>query len=74
MEATQEMLNIWRPKLCPFDSATMLNTFDMMECFLPVALPPELNFRGYKLWFKEFMTLWDVCHNAPNWECVSLIL
>nr|CAD7597822.1 unnamed protein product [Timema genevievae] len=66
--ATQEMLDLWRPMLCPFNSNTMLATMETLECFLPLSLPPEKAHLGYQLWFHEFMDLWDACHNAPIWE------
>nr|CAD7394947.1 unnamed protein product [Timema cristinae] len=66
--ATQEMLDLWRPMLCPFNSNTMLATMETLECFLPLSLPPEKAHLGYQLWFHEFMDLWGACHNAPIWE------
>lgn len=65
--ATEEMLNEWKPLLCPFDN-TIVNTIETMECFLPISLPPNLSHKGYKLWFKDMMELWEVCNNALSWE------
>ncbi|XP_049827617.1 proteasome activator complex subunit 4-like [Schistocerca gregaria] len=67
-EATQEMLDAWRPRLCPFDGVNIENNIEFLEWFLPIALPPEKSHLGYKLWFEELMNLWKVCHNAPMWE------
>lgn len=66
------MLDEWRPKLCPYDGNTVANAIEMLEWFLPVALPQSQAHLGYKLWFEEFLNFWEVCHNAPPWECVSL--
>lgn len=65
------MLDEWRPKLCPFDSNVIANTIEILEWFLPIALPPSQAHLGYELWFKELMDFWEVCHNAPVWEGVS---
>jgi len=66
--ATQEMLDMFRPQLCPFDSNTICTALQMLEWFLPISLPPEKSCFGHQLWFHEFMHLWEVCHNAPAWE------
>ncbi|KAI0208909.1 Proteasome activator complex subunit 4A [Lamellibrachia satsuma] len=67
IEATQEMLDEWRPLLCPFD-VTMMRGISFFELFLPTSLPPEEHDRGYKLWFDEFIRIWDSCQNSPSWE------
>lgn len=28
---------------------------------------------SFRLWFQEFLDLWDSCHNTPPWEAVSCI-
>ncbi|GLH02190.1 Proteasome activator complex subunit 4 [Gryllus bimaculatus] len=66
--ATEEMLNEWRPLLCPFDNTKIVSTIETLEWFLPIALPPSRSDKGYKLWFNDFMNLWDVCNNTPSWE------
>lgn len=71
--STQEMLDEWRPKLCPFDSATIAKAVEYFEWFLPVAVFPKEAHISYELWFHEFMNLWEVCHNAPIWEVVSVL-
>ncbi|XP_046402715.1 proteasome activator complex subunit 4A-like [Ischnura elegans] len=66
-EATQEMLDEWRPLLCPYDSR-LCHTMTYLEWFLPVTLPPSKAHLGYKLWFEEMMMFWEVCHNGTQWE------
>ncbi|XP_075933535.1 proteasome activator complex subunit 4A isoform X1 [Anarhichas minor] len=65
--ATQEMLDEWRPFLCPFD-VTMQRAISYFELFLPTTLPPELHNKGFKLWFDELITLWLSVQNLPSWE------
>uniref|UniRef100_I3JTZ4 Proteasome activator subunit 4a n=1 Tax=Oreochromis niloticus TaxID=8128 RepID=I3JTZ4_ORENI len=65
--ATQEMLDEWRPLLCPFD-VTMQRAISYFELFLPTTLPPELHHRGFKLWFDELVSLWVSVQNLPSWE------
>ena len=54
--------------LCPHDASTIALAVRRLEWFLPVTLRPEHHSLGHELWFKEFMTLWEVCHNSPSWE------
>ncbi|XP_072293387.1 proteasome activator complex subunit 4A isoform X1 [Eucyclogobius newberryi] len=65
--ATQEMLDEWRPLLCPFD-VTMQRAISYFELFLPTTLPPERNDKGFKLWFEEMLNLWVSVQNLPSWE------
>uniref|UniRef100_A0AAX7TI03 Proteasome activator subunit 4 n=1 Tax=Astatotilapia calliptera TaxID=8154 RepID=A0AAX7TI03_ASTCA len=65
--ATQEMLDEWRPLLCPFD-VTMQRAISYFELFLPTTLPPDLHHRGFKLWFDELVSLWVSVQNLPSWE------
>uniref|UniRef100_A0A8D3D6Z0 Proteasome activator subunit 4 n=1 Tax=Scophthalmus maximus TaxID=52904 RepID=A0A8D3D6Z0_SCOMX len=65
--ATQEMLDEWRPLLCPFD-VTMQRAISYFELFLPTTLPPELHHTGFKLWFDELISLWVSVQNLPSWE------
>ncbi|XP_076868497.1 proteasome activator complex subunit 4A isoform X2 [Brachyhypopomus gauderio] len=65
--ATQEMLDEWRPLLCPFD-ATMQRAFSNFELFLPTTLPPHLHHKGFRLWFDDLMSLWVSVQNLPGWE------
>ena len=67
LESTQEMLDEWRPLICPFDSLiTKVTAY--LELFLPTCIPPEHHNRGFKLWFNELMTLWQSSQNTPSWE------
>lgn len=68
LNATQEILDELRPMLCPLDVLTMCTSLQILECFLPLQLPPEHHSIGHQLWFDEFMTMWKVCHNGPQWE------
>jgi len=73
VSATQEMLDMWRPQLCPFDTATMQGTVEILDSFLPsIFLPSEP--KCYELWFNEFMDLWKTCHNTQPWEPVMMNL
>uniref|UniRef100_A0A8C8I3Y3 Uncharacterized protein n=1 Tax=Oncorhynchus tshawytscha TaxID=74940 RepID=A0A8C8I3Y3_ONCTS len=67
--ATQEMLEEWRPLLCPFD-VTMQRAIGYFELFLPTTLPPELHHKGFKLWFDELISLWVAVQNLPGWEVI----
>ena len=67
LQSTQEMLDEWRPLLCPFDTIIIKGT-SYLELFLPTLLPPEHHDKGFKLWFQEFMHLWETSQNTPSWE------
>ena len=47
VSATQEMLDEWRPLLCPFD-VTNIKAIHYFEYFLPTDLPPEHHDKGFK--------------------------
>lgn len=66
-ESTQEMLEEWRPLLCPFD-VTVMRGLSYYELFLPTSLPPEKHHMGFKLWFQEVLDLWYSFLNCPSWE------
>ncbi|XP_074661309.1 proteasome activator complex subunit 4A-like [Tubulanus polymorphus] len=66
VESTQEMLEEWRPLLCPFD-VTMMKGVQYLSLFLPQFLPPEFHDRGFKLWLDEFFSIWDSI-NASLWD------
>ncbi|KAJ7404837.1 hypothetical protein WISP_143263 [Willisornis vidua] len=66
-DATEQMLDEWRPLMCPFD-VTMQKAITYFELFLPTTLPPELHHRGFRLWFDEFIGLWMSVQNLPQWE------
>ncbi|XP_056326451.1 proteasome activator complex subunit 4A isoform X1 [Danio aesculapii] len=69
--ATQEMLDEWKPLMCPFD-VTMQKAMGYFELFLPTTLPPELHDKGFKLWFDDLISLWVSVQNLPSWE-VNLV-
>ncbi|PBC33887.1 Proteasome activator complex subunit [Apis cerana cerana] len=68
LSATQEILDELRPTLCLVDVLTMSKSIQLLRWFLPVQLSPKHHSIGYKLWFEEFMTLWEICHNSLTWE------
>lgn len=47
MESTQEMLDEWRPLLCPFD-VKMAEGLFFMEIFLPTLMYPEEQAKGFR--------------------------
>ncbi|XP_069464332.1 proteasome activator complex subunit 4 isoform X2 [Ambystoma mexicanum] len=65
--ATAEMLEEWKPLMCPFD-VTMQKAISYLDLFLPTTLPPELHCKGFKLWFDELMGIWLSVQNLPQWE------
>ncbi len=67
IESTQQILDEFRPLLCPYDSM-MLRGIKYLELFLPTLIPQEYQNLGFELWFKEFMTIWKSCQNKPSWE------
>ncbi|XP_071784078.1 proteasome activator complex subunit 4-like [Asterias amurensis] len=67
VESTQEMLDEWRPLLCPFDEM-MSKGISCLELFLPTLLPPEHHQFGFKLWLDEMIGIWDSQHNCFSWE------
>ena len=67
LQSTQEMLDEWRPLLCPYDTVIIKAT-SYLELFLPTLLPAEHHDKGFKLWFEEFMLLWQTSQNTPSWE------
>jgi proteasome activator subunit 4 len=66
---TSEMLDEWRPLLCPFD-VTMGKAMGYFEMFLPTFNVKERTASTYDLWFDEFLGFWDACYNSPPWEPV----
>lgn len=69
LTATGEILDELRPRICPLDVRTTQKTMDMLDLFLPTQFnSTEESDKGYKLWFYEFMKLWEICNNAPAWE------
>lgn len=70
MSATQEILEQFKPKLCPHSIADTTNGMQYLELFLPVIMKPENAQFGYQLWFQEFMQFWEEFQNASTWENV----
>lgn len=70
-DATQEILDEFRPLMCPFD-ITMIRATFFFELLLPTNLPPESHHKGFKLWLGEFIGIWESCQNNPSWEGVSV--
>lgn len=68
--ATQEILDEFRPKLCPLDSTEITTAIEYLGKFLPICVKPELAAVSYELWFKEFMDLWQISFTACYWENV----
>ncbi|PIK56150.1 putative proteasome activator complex subunit 4 isoform X2 [Apostichopus japonicus] len=67
VESTQEILDEFRPLLCPFDE-TMYKGLSYLKLFLPTMLPPEHHDKGFKLWLDEIMGILETNHNSPAWE------
>ncbi|KAK7788859.1 hypothetical protein R5R35_013064 [Gryllus longicercus] len=65
--ATKEMLDEWKPMLCPFDYRTVSDTFQIMSYFLPVQFTSNRE-KEYTLWLDDFMTFWKICNNNFDWE------
>ena len=47
VECTQEMLDEWRPLLCPFD-VTVMKGLSYLDRFLPTNLPEEQMDQGFR--------------------------
>ncbi|XP_055349230.1 proteasome activator complex subunit 4A-like isoform X2 [Paramacrobiotus metropolitanus] len=71
-EAAQEMLDTWRPLLCPH-SSSMKKAIKYFSMFLPtVGREGE---QPWKVWFDEMMGIWMTFSGVPTWESdlVSLL-
>lgn len=68
IESTQEMLEEWKPLMCPYTRKEMSRAMAYFELFLPTILLPEEHENGFKLWFTEFIQIWETCHTTPPWE------
>ena len=66
-ESMQEMLDEWRPLLCPFD-VTVIKGLQYLDLFLPTNLMEHEMDKGFRLWFKELIDMWDSFQNNPSWE------
>ena len=61
METTREVMEEWRPLMCPFD-VTMIEGCNALGEFLPVILKPEELEQGYKYAYIENCTIACVEH------------
>ncbi|XP_059471936.1 proteasome activator complex subunit 4-like [Neocloeon triangulifer] len=64
---TQEVLDLFRPRLCPFDSSTTKG-MEGLNLFLPTMRRADVKEQGYTLWLDELMHFWSVCNNSTNFE------
>ena len=64
--ATQEMLDEFRPMLCSCDRSMWVG-FKYLSLFLPTTMHVD-NKLSYKLWLEEFLNLWRTFGNGPAWE------
>ena len=64
--ATQEMLDEFRPMLCSCDRSMWVG-FKYLSLFLPTTMHVD-NKLTYKLWLEEFLNLWRTFGNGPAWE------
>jgi len=46
--ATQEILDEFRPKMCPIMESSFYDIIKMLRLFLPVNLPPDSHNQGFK--------------------------
>ncbi|KAH9375495.1 hypothetical protein HPB48_023088 [Haemaphysalis longicornis] len=69
--STIEMLEEWLPLLCPFDRS-MQKAMAYFQLFLPTTLPPDQHGIGFRLWFDNFIEIWENSHNSPEWENAKL--
>ena len=67
-EATQDMLDEWRPLICPFD-VVVSKALKLLDMFLPTLVynDAERN-ASWKIWMDEFLTIWKSIQNGPSWE------
>ncbi|XP_044747476.1 proteasome activator complex subunit 4-like [Coccinella septempunctata] len=65
---TQDMLNKYKPQMCPLDDSEMLLSISALDALLPTCVKAEEASISYDLWFPEFMTLWNSCRNDCAWE------
>lgn len=71
VESTQEMLDEWKPLLCPFD-ASMIEAAEYFSDFLPTLVPIENQDLSYKLWLHELARLWLIPGNHSSLEEVRI--
>lgn len=74
MSSTADILEEFRPYLCPYDKG-MNRGLLYMELLLPtVTAKPEEHKDGYRLWLEELMSIWDSNPNSPEWEQQIVLL
>ncbi len=73
IESTSEMLEEWRPLMCPFDMA-MCKAYERFELFLPTLVYPHEFDRGVNLWLKEFLDIWLSMHKTGSWDALAMSL
>ncbi|XP_045481935.1 proteasome activator complex subunit 4-like isoform X2 [Harmonia axyridis] len=66
--ATQDILNKYKPQMCPLDDSEMLLCICALDALLPTCVKAEEAAVSYELWFSEFMSLWNSCRNDCSWE------
>lgn len=67
--ATAEMMDEWRPLMCPHDVTTN-KAVVYFEMFLPTFNKKDQRDSSFDLWFDELMAFWEACDNSPMWEGV----
>lgn len=68
MSSTADILEEFRPYLCPYDKKMNRGLY-YMEMLLPtVTAKPEEHEVGYHLWLEELMSIWDCNPHSPEWE------
>ena len=67
-EATQAMLDEWKPLMCPFD-VVMSKALKLLDMFLPTLVFDDTQRNlSWKLWINEFSAMWQAVQNGPSWE------
>lgn len=66
-ESTNEMLEEWRPLLCPFD-VSINSAFERFNLFLPTMLYEFDREQGFGLWLSEFLDIWFLYNGRVSWE------
>ncbi|GAB6022437.1 hypothetical protein CHUAL_006550 [Chamberlinius hualienensis] len=74
VEATQEILDEVRPLICPYIARQMNKAIDLLDMFLPTLLYPEEHEKGFHLWFKELMQMYESIQMMPPWESQIVFL
>lgn len=67
VESTKEMLDEWRPLLCPYDM-TFSKAIEQFELFLPTIVYPHEHELSHKLWANELLDIWISITTPHAWE------